>query len=225
MNRRELKENAKRQISGKTGSLFLCGMISGIPASLVANNLTQKINILNIINNNLSPAHHFSNINLNLIFSLDSLIWLTLIISPILCFSLTKIYLKVSRDQNFTLKDFFKGIINSNPMDKVIWLDILKAIFTFLWSLLFIIPGIVKNYSYSMAVYILADDSSMKAKEALAESQRIMMGHKWQLFILDLSFIWWNLLIIITFGIASIYVVPYTEATRANFYNYLKKEQ
>ncbi len=223
MTRGELKKNTKTQISGNVCLLFLCGLIVQLPSYLtIWNSLNYVIKDLfrsNIINLQVSLCNS-SSIPYELVMSL-----LIIIIQPILNFALVKIYLKVSRGQSFSLKSFFKGIIDSNPIDKVVWLSILRSVFTFLWCLLLIIPGIIKGYSYSMAFYILADNPSMKAKKALKESERLMEGHKWQLFILDLSFIWWFLLVIVTFNIASIYVDPYYKATHANFYNHLKEDQ
>ena len=102
-------------------------------------------------------------------------------------------------------------------------LYIITNFFTFLWSLLFVIPGIVKIYSYSMAPFILADNPDFTAREALSKSKKIMNGHKFELFVLQLSFFWWYILDWITLGIASIYVIPYVNATTTNFYNKIKE--
>ena len=212
MNRKELKENAKRQISGNVSCLFCCLAVLSASQSL----LFWKWDIFSFF--------QFNKINLNFSFCLLGLA-ISIIISPIIRFSLVKTYLKVSRDQPFSLKEFFKGLIDFRYTDKIVWLNILISVFTSLWSILLIIPGIIKSYSYSMAFYIMADNPSMKSMEALKESQKMMDGHKWELFILDLSFIWWNLLAAITFGVAYIYVGPYYEATRTNFYNYLKEKE
>ena len=97
-------------------------------------------------------------------------------------------------------------------------LYVLQSIFIALWSLLFVIPGIIKSFSYSMAFYILADNPEMSGKEALDASKELMNGHKMDLFMLYLSFIPWLLLTGITCGIAGIYVLPYMNATVTNFY-------
>jgi len=101
-------------------------------------------------------------------------------------------------------------------------LNIMIAIFTCLWSLLFVIPGIIKAISYSMAYFVLADNPELSAKEALDESKRITSGHIGDLFVLYLSFIPWVLLGAITCGLALIYVVPYMQTTMANYYLELK---
>lgn len=84
------------------------------------------------------------------------------------------------------------------------------TLFTFLWSLLFLIPGIVKSYSYSLTPYILAKYPGIPAREALKLSMKIMDGRKWELFVLHLSFIGWGILSALTFGILAIFFVsPY----------------
>ena len=78
---------------------------------------------------------------------------------------------------------------------RVIWLYILEGIFVFLWSLLFIIPGIIAVYRYRMALYLLLEHPEMSALQCISESKRLMVGHKGELFWMDLSFIGWTLLI------------------------------
>lgn len=95
---------------------------------------------------------------------------------------------------------------------------LLQAIYIFLWSLLFVIPGIMASYSYVMVHYVMADHPEMTAKEALRESKEIMHGNRWRFFCMTLSFIGWELLGILTFGIGMLWVVPYQQAAIAAFY-------
>lgn len=100
---------------------------------------------------------------------------------------------------------------------------LLRDVYTFLWSLLFIIPGIIKAYEYRMIPYILADHPDISRKEAFAHSKMLMQGNKWKAFVLDLSFIGWHLLSALTCGILEIfYVGPYFNATRAALYEALE---
>ncbi|MCR5417583.1 MAG: DUF975 family protein [Lachnospiraceae bacterium] len=100
----------------------------------------------------------------------------------------------------------------------------LEGLYEFLWSLLFIIPGIIKAYEYRMIVYILAENPEVSTKEAFALSKEMMMGNKWNAFVLDLSFIGWHLLGILTCGILEIfYVAPYELNTGAQLYEVLKR--
>ena len=101
----------------------------------------------------------------------------------------------------------------------------LTAVFTFLWTLLFIIPGIIKSYSYAMTFFIAKDHPELSADDCIEESMRMMDGRKMDLFLLDLSFIGWALLcIIFTFGIGFLWLRPYIKTSHAIFYRELKAE-
>ena len=103
---------------------------------------------------------------------------------------------------------------------------LLRGLFLFLWSLLCIIPGIIKSYSYRMVPYILADDPTIGGRDAITLSRKMMDGQKWNAFLLDLSFIGWLLLSAVTLGIAGIfYTNPYMYATHAELYQTLKAQQ
>ena len=145
----------------------------------------------------------------------------SILVTPPLSVGICMVYLGLTEGKKAEVGTMFQGF---QVFGKSIWLTILVAVFTFLWTLLFYIPGIIKSYSYSMAFYVLADNPEMTAREALRESKEIMKGHKWELFVIYLSFILWHLLAIATLGIAYIYVGPYMSATVANFYQKIKRQ-
>ena len=98
-------------------------------------------------------------------------------------------------------------------------------LWTWLWSLLLVIPGIIKMYSYSMTMYILSDCPGVRAQDALKLSMRMMAGHKWELFVFQLSFIGWQILNGFTFGLLGIfYVTPYMCTSFAGFYLEVREE-
>lgn len=98
-----------------------------------------------------------------------------------------------------------------------------KDLFIWLWSLLFVIPGIIKAYEYRLVPYIFAENPDMKYSDILAESSKLMKGNKWKTFVLDLSFIGWELLSLCTCGLLSVfYVDPYKLQTDAALYEALK---
>ncbi len=101
---------------------------------------------------------------------------------------------------------------------------ILVAIYTILWTCLLIIPGIVKSYSYALAPFILKDEPELKYNAAIEKSMRMMDGYKMKLFLLDLSFIGWMILSILTLGIGLLFLQPYMNTARAAFYEDLKAE-
>lgn len=100
-----------------------------------------------------------------------------------------------------------------------------RDLYTLLWLILFIIPGIVKAYEYRMIPYLLADNPDMGKAEAFERSKQMMKGNKWRSFVLDISFILWGILGFITFGIVNVlWVAPYKQLTDAALYNALKAE-
>lgn len=103
-------------------------------------------------------------------------------------------------------------------------LALLTSIFTFLWSLLLIIPGIIASYRYAMAPFIQAEHPEYTASESINASKQMMDGHKWELFCLDFSFIGWSLLCIFTLGIGNLFLSAYTSAAHAAFYRELCPE-
>lgn len=102
---------------------------------------------------------------------------------------------------------------------------IVSSLFIFLWSLLFLIPGLIKSYSYSQAYLIYKDyrdhseNEKISAVNCITESRELMDGHKGRLFALDLSFIGWYILGLLTLGIGFLWITPYTTAARTAFYN------
>lgn len=98
-------------------------------------------------------------------------------------------------------------------------------LFAFLWSLLFVVPGIIKSFAYSMTPYLLAEYPNIPPTEVIKVSMKITDGRKWDIFVVYLSFIGWGLLAIVTFGLSQLfYSGPYMEATFAGVYDVLKKD-
>ena len=124
------------------------------------------------------------------------------------------------KDEQPNITKIFSGFTDNNLGDNII-LGILQWLYIFLWSLLFFIPGIVKSYAYSMAYYIKIDHPEMDANQCITESRKLMKGHKWQLFVLDLSFIGWYIVGMLCLGIGTLWVEPYHELSKAEFYRSL----
>lgn len=101
---------------------------------------------------------------------------------------------------------------------------LLTGIYTFLWTLLLIVPGIIKSYSYAMTYYVLRDNPELKYNGAIERSMEMMKGHKFDLFYLQLTFIGWALLCILTAGIGFLWLIPYIYAAEAHFYEDVKAE-
>lgn len=127
-----------------------------------------------------------------------------------------------NRMENGEISDVLSKF-NSEYYGNIVKIMFLEFLYMYLWSLLFIIPGIVKFYEYRMIPYILAENPGMNSREVFEVSKRMMNGKKWEMFVLDLSFIGWAILGIITCGIAAVFfVMPYKNATDAEVYAFNK---
>ena len=131
-------------------------------------------------------------------------------------------FLKRVRGEEIFTKNIFDGF---KQFPRSFLLMLLICIFIFLWTLLLIIPGVIKSFSYSMAFYIMYDNPEIKASEALEKSKIMMNGYKWKLLLLSLSFIGWGILSLLTLGIGFFWLRPYVGLTIANFYENLKINQ
>ena len=100
--------------------------------------------------------------------------------------------------------------------------SLLYTLYVFLWSLLLIIPGIIKSYAYAMTPYVANDHPELDADDCIHESRMMMKGNKWKLFCMDLSFIGWAILCLFTLGIGFLWLQPWIESSHAKFYEELK---
>lgn len=108
---------------------------------------------------------------------------------------------------------------------KIILLDLITTLFMTLWSLLFVIPGIIAGYRYRFALYNLCENPEMGVMDAIRLSKQQTQGHKMDLFVLDLSFIGWSLLCALTLGILSIWISPYIQQTDLGYFEAIKAEK
>ena len=127
--------------------------------------------------------------------------------------------LSISRNQNPKLEQIFEGF---KRFGTSLVAFILMSLFTLLWTLLLIVPGIIASLSYSMTFYIIADHSSMGAIETIKRSKKMMYGFKWKYLELQLRFLGWALLSILTLGIGLLWLVPYMSISNAKFYEDIK---
>lgn len=140
----------------------------------------------------------------------------TLIVAGPLTFGLYRMQINVVKGQKPEFTDLFTGFTENFGTSCILY--IVEGIFVALWSLLFFIPGVIKTYSYAMSQFIAQDNREKDWSTCHRESMALMNGHKMQLFLLDLSFIGWYLLGSLCFGVGILFVVPYHQQARANFY-------
>lgn len=129
-----------------------------------------------------------------------------------------------NREHKTEIVKMFYGFSNGRYSKSVVTM-FLRSLYVFLWSILFLIPGIIKSYAYMLVPYILAENPDLDNKRVFALSEEMMRGHKWEAFVLGLSFFGWILLGALTGGIVNLfYVNPYMHATYAEFYSAVKAE-
>ncbi len=143
------------------------------------------------------------------------------IIAGPLSLGFTILSMQVIRGAEIKIDTLFSGF---KMFERAFVLYLLNSIFTALWSLLFVIPGIIKALSYSMSPYLLVDNPNLKPNDARKLSMSMMEGNKWRLFCLECSFIGWVILTALTFGILSFWVTPYMQTATASFYQSLIAE-
>lgn len=194
MTRQQIKSLAKEQIRGKVlGTLFRILLIITL--------ITFAVSLVCAL---IHPALSYIGI---------------LLIAPAFNVATCRIYLDLAKGKYPQTKDAFYGFTDYVSVMKTF---LLVSLYTFLWSLLFIVPGIIKSYSYSQAMLIVAENPGIGAREAIRRSEMMMEGHKMEAFVLSLSFIGWILLSPLTLCILEIWLIPYMNAAFINFYNSIK---
>ena len=193
MDRAELKARARAQLGG---GIFQNAWMTALAACLL-------IGLISAAAGSILPG-----------------IGMLLVIGP-LEYGQAYLFLKQARDgQKMQLGDMFRGF--QDDFGGTFLIGLMMGIFTFLWSLLLFIPGVVKYYSYSMAYYVKLDHPEYGWKACIDESRRMMNGHKFEKFVLDLSFIGWSIVGSLCLGIGTLWVTPYMAATEAHFYEYVR---
>jgi uncharacterized membrane protein len=134
-----------------------------------------------------------------------------------------RFFITNSKEDNADLGLMISGFSNNFITNMLTGL--LMFMFIALWSLLLIIPGIIATYAYAMVPFILSENPEISPTEAIRRSKEMMKGHKWNLFVLDLSFIGWYLLVLLTGGIGMIFLAPYVAAAKTEFYLELKRSE
>lgn len=208
----DLKRRAKEQLKGKW---LQAGIVCFI-AWLLTIAFTRE-NPTHYVQNILQNGQLASSLPINFYDGFAS--FLSFILMGPITLGVSGYFLKLIRNEGPIVEDMFRGF---GFFMKSFVLNLLINIFALLWTLLFIIPGIIATLRYSMAYYIMMDNPELSAFEALNQSKRMMVGFKFELFVLRLSYLGWFLLGVVTLGLALLWVNPYYEAANANFYQDLK---
>lgn len=205
---KEIRASARKELSGYWTMPVL--------ATLVYFLITSICSVPNV----LQTA--FRNTSMGAVFSGVGFILSIFVLVPLgygfgLCFLQ---FLRGSKED--TVERMFDGF---RTYGRALGVQLLTALFELLWMLLFIIPGIIKIFAYSMTIYISRDHPELSANECIERSNDMMKGHKWDLFCLLLSFIGWFLLSCLSLGVGFFWLIPYVNVTVSKFYEELKAQE
>lgn len=208
----ELRAQARERLEGQWGTFVLMTFLM-----LVIQTILQIPGYIGSLLEILSPENVLASLSFSNISNILSLLALPL------SWGLTVSLLRNHREESVDLENLFDGF-RGGRYTRVFCALFLVHLFTFLWTLLLIIPGIMKAFSYALTPYILLDEPELTARQAITRSCEIMQGRRWKLFCLSLSFIGWGILSILTFGIGFLWLAPYMNASIAAFYEDARAE-
>lgn len=238
MGRYEMKQTAKNLLDKNRWLCVFVAFLAGFTGNFSVN-LTNKTNIEKFGEDSLFDI--FANGSTAIINSTKDLfnytpesLPLLILSAAITCFATyfvaeqimtgsCRFFLKYRKDQPVDLGELFQSYKDKTFLN-VAKVTFMRNLHIGLWSLLFVIPGIIKSYEYSMVKYILSVNPTIEYTKALELSKKIMRGHKLDLLVLNLSFVGWHFLSIFTFGILSVvYVAPYQRLAETEFYAHVRE--
>ena len=222
---KELRAKAWDSLKGKYWMAFIVVLVLGLLSSIGTSLLTFSQNMMDIVNV-VDPSEMDSTAQLGAtvitgaasVFAIIGLL-ISLFVGNAATVGLCN-YFIMNTDSKPTFADAFSGF--KLKYGRNIGTLLLVGIKIVLWSILFIIPGIIKSFEYEIIPYILADNAEISSKDAFKKAKQMMKGNKWRLFKLNFSFIGWFLLCVLTLGIGTFFLIPYIDAANAEFYVELK---
>lgn len=217
----KIKTEAREKLAGNWGKAAFATLVFGLVAVL-----TGAPSIVDSILTNPILGGTLSSFSTESILLNSSSLPLSLFIMYPLTFGLYVTFLEFSRGN---VRKSLAGDIFYNGFKWRYWRGLgcmlLVSIFTLLWTLLFIIPGIIMSFAYAMTYYVAKDNPELSVIDCIRMSRAMMKGYKWKLFVLYLSFLGWALLCVLTAGIGFLWLVPYINTSTARFYETVKLER
>ena len=227
-NSKELRKRAWQSLKGKYWMAFAVILITGLIGSVGSAFMSFGQNLSEVLGM-VDPAEMDSTMALGALV-LNGVVIISAIIGGLYSIFVTDAltvgtcnYFIQNTDSKSSFKDIFSGF--KVKYGRNIGTLLLAGIKLVLWTILFILPGIIKSYEYSIIPYILADDPEISSKDAFKKAKQLMKGNKWRLFKLEFSFIGWFILCVLTLGIGTLFLIPYINAANAEFYVELKNKQ
>lgn len=227
-NRKQYKDFAKKQLKNRwtvpvltTLIITLISLIFDIPDTIRMFSSDTFWKLINYEGSDINEIYNlYSMATASGTSTITSII--QIIVAAILEVAAINVYIKMSRSpEPVSLKTFIEGM---NNWARALLASLWQALWIFIWTLVFIIPGIIKAYAYSQMFFIVAEYKNVSVTKAMRISMIITHGHKWDLFVMELSFIGWALLATLTLGIGYFWLIPYMQMTRVNAFHAMLKE-
>ncbi|MCP0887596.1 DUF975 family protein [Ligilactobacillus sp. WILCCON 0076] len=237
--RKEMKREVRQTFKGRWGKAINLTLLESIPMIIASIGLTAVIGLIfKLLMSDVSSTGNFvhtiadnnsqGSSGLNFTVNTGVTIIATLIVTGI---SFTFLDWLRTKDSSFSVIKGMFSVFSKEYFVGCLVLYIIQYIFTILWTLLFIIPGIIKRYSYSQTYFIYKDcvtsgrSEDMNYLDYVTESRKLMDGHKIELFVLQLSLLGWAILSVLTLGIGFLWFIPYKSAVYAEFYRGLAEDK
>lgn len=227
----DFRRSAREALNGKWRLAVLAGFIASLLGATSSGSVDFSFNLggidtgisLDNLTDAITSDLQIGSNGFALIFGLLSIILIVTLVIVIVMFVISSVvgvgYSKFNLELVDKKSPSISNLFSYFPHWQTVALtEFLKGIYVFLWSLLFIIPGIIALYSYMMTPYILADNPELSASEAIEISKQMMRGNRWRLFCLEISFFGWSILCVLTLGIGFLWLTPYMNAATAEFY-------
>lgn len=217
----EIKEQANIMMKKYSPNIYIVAFI-GLAVPFILNKFEIKVDVPIVYQSGM--FQYTFDVLRDIYHSISPIVWLyaavysllSSVFNLLLGYGFTLYYLKASRGHDPQYSDLMAGFYRPG---RIIWANVQMAIRIILWSMLFVIPGIIAAISYSQTFRILADDPSLSVSQAIELSTKMMRGNKTRFFLLQLSFIGWSLLGALTWGITTIYSTPYINCAHSIFYD------
>lgn len=214
---RDYRRIARDRLEGRWTVAILAGLVAAVLGGVLA---TGGIRVNVSLSRELQEHLRFSLLAAHWKRFLAQLTLCQFIIGGVIRLGYCQFLGKLHRREEARVSDLFSQF---DRFGDGFVLQFLTGLYVFLWSLLFLIPGIVAAFRYAMAPFILAEHPGMRPSQAIQASKEVMTGHKWELFCLYLSFFGWMLLSAFTLGIGSLWLIPYMNSAVAAFYSEISR--
>lgn len=222
LNSKELRAKAWNALKGKYWTAFAVSLVTVLVLGL-SGNIVQTINEMN--NSGITMDENMVSVVVNFGINLASAATIMAMLTVIFIEGPVKLgearYYVLNTQGTPEFKELFAAFNKEDYMN-VVLVQMIKSLKIYGWSMLFLIPGIVKSYEYAAIPYILAENPQTSLNDAFAQSKAMMNGNKFRLFKLHLSFIGWQLLAMMTMGVGYFFLRPYMKAAEAEFMAQLK---